>query len=141
MSGMYYLTGIKTLCLSQTGFHLHTVSWLYSYLSDRQHVLVSGEHSQSACVLFGVPQRSVLGPLLFLLVIIKLCLSPNTRLTLYADYIYSSDTFYVQLQQAINLLSQWSDVNMLSFNTSKCKHTHAADKQAKYLSSSHHAKQ
>ena len=32
-----------------------------------------------------------------------------------------SDTSYVELQQDINLLSQWSEENMLSFNTAKCK--------------------
>ena len=52
----------------------------------------------------------------------------------------SSDTFYAELQQDINFLSQWSDENMLSFNITKCKRMHAADKQVKYLSSSHHAK-
>ena len=72
-------------CPAQTDFHPHILLWLYSYLSDRQHVSVNGEHSQSACVLFGVPQGSVLGPLLFVLDIIKLCLSPNATLTLYAD--------------------------------------------------------
>ena len=75
--------------LAQAGFHSHTLSWLCSYLSDRQqNVLVNGEHSQPACVLSGVPQGSVLGPLLFLLYInniTKLCLSPKTRLTLNAD--------------------------------------------------------
>ena len=116
--------------LAQAGFHPHILSWLCSYLSDRQqNVLVNGEHSQPTRVLSGVPQGSVLGPLLFLLYIndiTKLCLSPNTRLTLYADdmLLYkpvSSDTSYAELQQDINLLSQWSDENMLSFNTAKCK--------------------
>ena len=60
--------------------------------------------------------HAVLGPLLFLIYIndiTKLCLSPNTRLALYADdmLIYKSicsDTSY-ELQQDINLLSQWSE--------------------------------
>ena len=116
--------------LTQTGFHQHILSWLCSYFNDRQQcVLVNGEHSQSTHVLSGVPHGSVLGPLLFLIYIndiTKLCLSPNTRLALYADdrLIYKpicSDTSYVELQQDINLMSQWSEENMLSFNTAKCK--------------------
>ena len=56
--------------------------------------------------------------------------SPNSiskrKITLYADDMLickpiCSDTSYVELQQDINLLSQWSEENMLSFNTAKYK--------------------
>ena len=116
--------------LAQTGFHQHILSWLCSYLSDRQQcVLVNGEHSQCMHVLSGVPQGSALGPLLYLIYIndiTQLCLSPSTRMTLYADdmLIYKpicSDTSYAELQEDINLLFEWSEKNMLSFNTAKCK--------------------
>ena len=117
-------------CLSQSGIHPHILSWLCSYLSNRQQfVRVNGENSQSIAVRSGVPQGSVLGPLLFLLYIndiTKLNFSSNSRLSLYADDILlykpiSCKTSYEELQQDIERLSRWSDKHMLSFNTKKCK--------------------
>ena len=65
------------------------VKWIYSYLSDRkQQVVVGGSSSNTLPVLSGVPQGSVLGPLLFLLYIngiTSITLSSNSHLTLYAD--------------------------------------------------------
>ena len=87
---------------------------------------MNGESSQSIAVRSGVPQGSVLGPLLFLVYITKLVLSSNSSLKLYADDILlykpiTCNSSYEELQQDIDRLSQWSDNHMLSFNTSKCK--------------------
>ena len=125
-------------CLSQSGIHPHILSWLCSYLSNRQQfVRVNGENSQSIAVCSGVPQGSVLGPLLFLLYIndiTKLNFSSNSRLSLYADDILlykpiSCKTSYEELQQDIERLSRWSDKHMLSFNTKKCKCMLISNKQ------------
>ena len=44
----------------------NTLSWLTSYLTDRnQFVKVANEHSTSRKLLCGVPQDSVLGPILY----------------------------------------------------------------------------
>ena len=106
------------------------LSWLCGYLSGRhEFVLVNGEHSKSTLIRFGVPQGSVLGPLLFLLYIndiTKLHLSDQSRLKLYADDILlykpiTQNTSRVEIQQDINRLFQSSQENMLSFNITKCK--------------------
>ena len=56
--------------LSEVGFHPLILSWLCSYLSNRQQfVRVNGESSQPIVVRSGAPQGSVLGPLLLLLYI------------------------------------------------------------------------
>ena len=116
--------------LSRIGFPPNILSWLCSYLSDRkQYVLVNGEHSTSTLVCSGVPQGSVLGPLLFLLYtndLTNLHLSQKSTLSLYADdmLLYkpiTSDISYVEMQQDINCLFQWSQENVLSFNITKCK--------------------
>ena len=75
--------------LSEVGFHPLILSWLCSYLSNRQQfVRVNGESSQPIVVHSGVPQGSVLGPLLFLLYINDVTKQPpskDSRLSLYAD--------------------------------------------------------
>ena len=103
--------------LCEIGTHPVLLSWLCSYLSGRQqHVLVSGMHSECCHVLSGVPQGSVLGPLLFLIYINSLTyipLSDSTMLTLYADDLLINkpiltESSHVQLQGDINSISLWA---------------------------------
>ena len=120
--------------LANIGIHPLLLSWLCSYLSRRkQHVIVNGECSHSTYVLSGVPQGSVLGPLLFLMyidTITSLPLSEATKVSIYADdlLVYKPiETYscFQELQEDINLIQRWSVENLMSFKTvdtrSHCK--------------------
>ena len=68
----------KLECLGIKGFLL---AWFRSYLSGRRHrVMIDNEASDFLPVTSGVPQESIIGPLLFLIYII----SENTSLPLFA---------------------------------------------------------
>ena len=85
--------------------------------------------SKSNPVKSGVPQGSILGPLLFIIYINDLCnvaLSPGTKLMLYADDIVLYKPIAVPLdstrfQADVNLVNDWVSNNYISINTSKTK--------------------
>jgi len=105
--------------------------WISSYLSCRsQRVVVNGATSQSMPVLSGVPQGSVLGPLLFLIYIdgiTSIPISSGTQTVLYADDLLlfhriSWQEDFTALQRDIMAIEQWVLDNHLTFNTSKCNY-------------------
>ena len=116
--------------LKSTGLNEHLLKWIYSYLHGReQYVVLNGERSCTKPVLSGVPQGSVLGPLLFLIYIndaTSESLDSNSKIILYADDILlhrviTSPSDYVALQNDVNTLFNWVEVNNLTLNAAKCK--------------------
>ena len=113
--------------LVEFGIHPTLLAWLCSYLSRRcQHAAVYGQSSSSKYALSGVPQGSVLGPLLFLIYIDSLELSGSSKISLYADDVLlykptvNSASFH-ELQVDINNISMWTSINLMPLNTEKCK--------------------
>lgn len=104
-----------------------------SYLSGRsQFVCLNGRASSVLSLTSGVPQGSVLGPLLFILYVNDLvyCLDSNIcKLYLFADdvfLVFSHDRESIDvLERRINLcltrVSDWLSMNSLSINPSKTK--------------------
>ena len=67
------------------GFSKHAVNWFQSYLSNRSFLVNLGNISQPASVSCGVPQGSILGPLLFLIYDNDMSQAVKYDLFLYAD--------------------------------------------------------
>ena len=102
-------------------------TWFQSYLSDRQQfVTYNGIQSSMKVVKCGVPQGSILGPILFLLYINDLAnICRNTLPFLFADdtNLFISGTDLTQIEEMLNLelreISLWLKVNKLSLNVKK----------------------
>ena len=77
--------------------------------------------------LHGVPQGSILGPLLFLLFINDLPEKISSHIRLYADdviiyrAVYSNNDV-LRLQEDLNVLSKWASDRHMTFNLNKCEH-------------------
>ena len=115
--------------LAALGVNIYLLRWLWDYLSNHpQYVVVNGSASNLVHVASGVPQGSVLGPLLFLIFIDDIADVTLTSgsLFLYADdmllyrSIHSQHDFNL-LQQDIDTLQAWCSQNVMKFNVSKCK--------------------
>ena len=101
--------------------------WLQVYLSNRaQHVQLNHCISDALPVISGVPQGSILGPLLFLIFVNDLPLSiSSSEILLFADDTQclkkvSSHTDSILLQDDLLCLSNWSQKWNLHFNEKKC---------------------
>ena len=96
------------------------------FLSDRSFCVKVGDcESKYHPVLSGIPQGSVLGPLLFLLYINDLPEEIRNKLSLFADDVkmYARSSTYVDNQGDLNAMDKWQQLWLLNFNTvdEKCK--------------------
>ena len=100
------------------------------FLSNRrQKVVINGTSSDWTPVTSGIPQGSVLGPVLFAIYINDLPDVVQNVAKLFADdtKVYSvvnNEDDQNNLQQDLDNLIQWSNTWLLKFNKSKCKHLH-----------------
>ena len=101
-------------------------NWISSLLSGRrQRVVVNGSGSDWSPVLSGVPQGTVIGPILFLIYINDISHGISSQMRLFADdsIIYrqiSSADDHLKLQQDVTLLQEWSTKWQMSFKPEKC---------------------
>ena len=101
-------------------------NWIRSFLKDRnQQVVVDGATSDKAQVVSGVPQGTVLGPLLFLMFINDLpdTVTSNTRLFADDCIIYrtvKSIQDCLQLQEDLRELATWEETWGMLFHPDKC---------------------
>ena len=113
--------------LHQYGFRGNALSWIWAFLGYRsQTVVIEGEESGSVPVSSGVPQGSVLGPILFLVFLNDLPEKLSSQVRLFVDdtavylTIGGLDGGTV-LQNDLDKLSLWESQWDMEFNPSKCQ--------------------
>ena len=123
----------KRLCskLAHYGIRGALLTWINDFLTGRtQRVTVNGCISDDTRVTSGVPQGTVLAPLLFLVYICNdLPKDIVSSVKLYADdvLIYrtiNSEQDHMILQQDLNMLQKWADTWLMTFNPTKCEFIH-----------------
>ena len=105
------------------------LEWFKDYLKGRyQRVIVDGVASQPLPVTSGVPQGSLVGPLLFTIFINDLpeAVDKDSGIALYADDTKLHRTIMSvedceQLQRDLIRAEKWSHESNMKFNTNKCK--------------------
>lgn len=121
--------------LQSYGISGNLYKWIEDFLKNRtQRVRVGDSYSSTSDVLSGIPQGSILGPILFTIFINDLPEGIHSCCHIFADdtKIYNSANNHTILQNDINLLQKWAEKWCLFFNESKCKVMHAGKKNPKF---------
>ena len=114
--------------LGSLGVRDPLLAWIKSYLTDRKRrVIIDGQSSEWADINAGVPQGSVLGPLLFLIYINDLAVEIVSNPFIYADdtmlFEVVSDVHVsaVKLNEDLDRISDWSKKWLVTMNPTKCR--------------------
>ena len=125
--------------IDKYGIKGNILGWVENFLENRtQTVKVGNSDSKLANVTSGIPQGSVLGPILFVIYINDLpeVVDKDSFAYLFADDTkvfrkIESDADRLQLQVDINNLIKWSDTWLLKFHPDKCVSMHISNKSLK----------
>ena len=99
------------------------LNWIQAFLSGRtQKVRINDATSSRADILSGIPQGSILGPILFTIFINDLPESVQSNCNFFADdtKLYDNSANHAKLQSDLCSLQEWSNTWNLQFNVSKC---------------------
>ena len=126
--------------LKAAGITGHLLSWFHDYLTSRtQRVVLPGATSDLVYIKSGVPQGSILGPLLFLVYINDIVYGIESNINLFADdtslYITSDNPQSAAdiLQSDIVRISSWADKWLVTFNPSKSESLIVSRKRSQQL--------
>ena len=117
----------------------NVVDWIKNYLSGRkQMTVVNNQLSEPEHIASGVPQGSVLGPLLFLLyiedLITKLNITcKNTKVFAFADDLKLLSNDHADLQTALDLIGFWVERWQLLIQPAKSEHINFSRGQDNYM--------
>lgn len=114
--------------VNKYGIKNNVLGWITNFLSNRTQVVKVGNcNSEVRNVTSGIPQGSVLGPLLFVIYINDLpeVVSENSYVYLFADDAkvfreIKTHQDHIILQEDINKLMVWSNKWLLKFHPDKC---------------------
>ena len=116
----------EILCEKLEAMGINFTKWFKSYLGDRKQIVVAnGTSSESGIVSCGVPQGSILGPLLFLCYVNDMSISVKCKLLLYADdsalIVSGSNPQLIAdtLSKELESCKQWLMDNKLSLHLGK----------------------
>ena len=110
------------------GFEKSALNFIYDYLTDRtQRTKVNGEYSSKRTLKYGVPQGSILGPLLFNLFMNDIFyFLDESKLANYADdastYVVKEGIFPFlhSLLSETSIVLNWFKLNEMKSNSDKC---------------------
>ena len=112
--------------------------WIQNWLEGRsQRVGINGIYSDWNEVTSGVPQGSILGPLLFTIFINDLEVGVRNFVLKFADdsklwrQVHTEED-RMNMQKDLDTLGDWTKRNKMSFNVSRCKVMHIGKKNNKY---------
>ena len=114
--------------LEKYGIKGRLYKWIENYLQNRtQRVVIEGKTSKPTMLNSGVPQGSILGPLLFLIYINDLPAKIETNIRVYADdsslyinYAKNKEGEGAQaLQEDIHRIEEWAEKWLITFNPTK----------------------
>ena len=120
------------------GIRGNTLNWIKDFLDNRtQSVILKGSNLDSTPVSSGVPQDSVLGPMLFLAYINDLPDQVKSRVRLFADdkamYLaLNAQTDSEILQKDLEKLEIWEKLWEMTFNSSKCQVIHVTRRKNRF---------
>ena len=112
--------------VKQLGIDGNVYNWIENWLSDRrQRVVINDTASEWAPVTSGVPQDSVLRPVLFIIYINDIDEGLNNFISKFADYTkignsIITDRDRMSLQEDLRKISKWSKRWEMPFNVNKC---------------------
>ena len=116
------------------GFGPQTTLWIEDWLKGRtQRVVLNGSYSDWSEVSSGVPQGSVLGPILFLVYVNDMDCGLDANISKFADdtklfHKVSSIEEHEKIQNDLHKLVEWSNIWQMKFNADKCKVLHFGNK-------------
>jgi len=113
------------------------LKWIELWLSDRQQrVMLNGTKSSWQNVLSGVPQGSVLGPLLLIIFVNNIESGISSKVLKFADDLkvfraITGQDEHISLQKDLDELVKWSEEWQMKFNFDKCKIMHVGKQHMK----------